>query len=111
MHTPLIFRVQENLFLRTGKNISVHAKGNLRAPLQNSARKEENLYAEGNLFSFGRKIIFVRKKNNLRAHTNMIESGKIVNRLITENYKIHKNDEKFTLPFPQKSMEKGKVSF
>ena len=75
MHTPLIFRVQENLFLRTGKNISVHAK------------------------------------NNLRAHANMSESGRIVNRLITENYKIHKNDEKFTLPFPQKSMEKGKVSF
>ena len=53
----------------------------------------------------------MRKKNNLRAHTNMIESGRIVNRLITENYKIHKNDKKFTLPFPQKSMEKGKVSF
>lgn len=53
----------------------------------------------------------MRKKNNLRAHTNMTESGRIVNRLITENYKIHKNDEKFTLPLPQKSMEKGKVSF
>lgn len=56
-------------------------------------------------------------KNNLRAHlfktlhANMSESGRIVNRLITANYKIHKNDEKFTLPFPQKSMEKGKVSF
>lgn len=69
------------------------------------------MHAEENLFSFGRKFIFVRKKNNLRAHANMIESGRIVNRLITENYKIHKNDEKFTLPFPQKSMEKGKVSF
>ncbi|WP_424772455.1 hypothetical protein [Porphyromonas endodontalis] len=53
----------------------------------------------------------MRKKNNLRAHTNMIESGRIVNRLITANYKTHKNDEKFTLPLPQKSMEKGKVSF
>ncbi len=69
------------------------------------------MHAEENLFSFGRKIIFVRKKNNLRAHTNMIESGRIVNRLITANYKTHKNDEKFTLPLPQKSMEKGKVSF
>ena len=53
----------------------------------------------------------MRKENNLRAHTNMIESERIVNRLITENYKTHKNDKKFTLPFPQKSMEKGKVSF
>ena len=53
----------------------------------------------------------MRKENNLRAHANMSESGRIVNRLITANYKIHKNDEKFTLPFPQKSMEKGKVSF
>lgn len=69
------------------------------------------MHAEENLFSFGRKIIFVRKENNLRAHANMSESGRIVNRLITANYKIHKNDEKFTLPFPQKSMEKGKVSF
>ena len=68
------------------------------------------MHAEENLFSFGRKIIFVRKKNNLRAHTNMIESGRIVNRLITANYKTHKNDEKFTLPLPQKPMEKGKVS-
>lgn len=53
----------------------------------------------------------MRKKNNLRAHTNMIGSERIVNRLITTNYKTQKNDEKFTLPFPQKSMEKGKVSF
>lgn len=53
----------------------------------------------------------MRTKNNLRAHTNMTESERIVNRLITTNYKTHKNDEKFTLPFPQKSMEKGKVSF
>ena len=67
--------------------------------------------AEENLFSCARNFIFARKKNNLRAHTNMTESGRIVNRLITENYKIHKNDEKFTLPLPQKSMEKGKVSF
>lgn len=53
----------------------------------------------------------MRKKIYFRAHANMSESGRIVNRLITENYKIHKNDKKFTLPFPQKSMEKGKVSF
>lgn len=97
----------------------MHAKGNLRAHHFKTLcgrrkifmRKKNNFRAQGNLFSCARKFIFVRKKNNLRAHANMSESGRIVNRLITANYKIHKNDEKFTLPFPQKSMEKGKVSF
>jgi hypothetical protein len=89
--------VQEKIFLYTRKVIC--------------ARTPSKLCAEGEKFSCGRKFIFVRKKNNLRAHANMSESGRIVNRLITANYKIHKNDEKFTLPFPQKSMEKGKVSF
>jgi hypothetical protein len=96
--------VQENLFSRAGKTFLYTRK-------VICAHTPSKLCAEGGKFACGRKFIFVRKKNNLRAHTNMTESGRIVNRLITENYRIHKNDEKFTLPLPQKSMEKGKVSF
>ena len=109
-HSSDFLRTRKFIFAYRKKYFRARQKQFARAPLQNSVRKEENLRAEENLFSFGRKIIFVRKENNLRAHANMSESRRIVNRLITANYKIRKNDEKLTLPFPQNSMEKGKVS-
>ena len=80
-----IFSCRKKIFLYTRKVIC--------------ARTPSKLCAEGGKFACGRKFIFVRKKNNFRAHTNIIESGRIINRLITENYKIHKNDENSPFPF------------